>query len=81
MEGQSKRESIIETCLSTASGFILSYFFWIWFIAPVFHLPISHGTNFLITLAFTGLSLVRGYFWRRFFAKGLWKRFLLWGAV
>lgn len=71
---QTRRQSMIETCVSTFSGFWISYFTWIWIIAPVFGLPITAGTNFLITCIFTVVSLLRGYGIRRLFASGTWAK-------
>ncbi len=73
---QSKKKSALEAVVSTLAGFWASYFFWIFLIAPLYNLPISHSMNFQITLWFTLLSLVRGYGVRRLFASGLWDKFV-----
>jgi membrane protein implicated in regulation of membrane protease activity len=68
---QTKVESFIEACLNTASGFIVSWTFWLLVIVPVFHLSLTHAQNFTITCMFTVLSILRSYIWRRFFNAGL----------
>lgn len=78
MDNQTKRQSAIETTVSTFIGFGASYLFWIFVIAPLYNLPISHGTNFQITLLFTILSLARGYGVRRLFASGTWGKMVNW---
>lgn len=70
---QTKLESFIEASANTASGFIVSYVFWIVAVVPLFHLEVSHADNFLITCMFTVLSVIRSYLWRRFFNAGVHK--------
>lgn len=65
MRGQTRRHSILETCLNTTSGFLLSYGA-AFFVFPAFGLH-SSKANFWITVIYTGISLVRSYFWRRAF--------------
>jgi len=66
---QSRAGAILETIANTASGFILSYLLWVFVIAPLWELDVTHADNFWITCCFTVLSLVRGYFWRRIMTK------------
>lgn len=75
---QTRRESMIEATVSTLIGFGISYFAWIWIVAPLFGLPITHGVNFAITCIFTVVSLIRGYGVRRLFASGGWEKFRSW---
>jgi len=65
---QTKVGSLMEATANTLSGFVLSYFLQE-FICWLLELPVSHGENLLIVLAFTILSLTRTYFWRRYFNK------------
>lgn len=63
---QSKTWSFIESLTNTLSSFVLSV--WIqWMIFPYFGIDVSLATNVAIVLIFMGVSLVRGYFIRRFF--------------
>jgi uncharacterized membrane protein len=64
---QTKLESLIEQTLSTISGFFLSLAVWIFVIVPIWNIQVSMAQNVNITLVFTILSIVRGYFWRRLF--------------
>lgn len=67
---QSRLESALEISINIASGFIVSYLIWI-FIVPIFwpeHTS-SLSTAFSIVVLFTVSSVIRSYFWRRFFEK------------
>lgn len=69
---QSRLVSIIEVSLNVVSGFILAMLVWK-FVIPVLF-PRMAGPvaeNFVITLTFTVFSVVRAYFWRRFFNNGI----------
>lgn len=66
---QSRLTSLQESCLNTASGFVISYLMWILVVAPMFNLPGSHSTSFWITTIFTVTSVIRSYVWRRIFNK------------
>jgi len=68
---QTRLESFLESCVNTASGFIVSYVFWVAVIVPVYDLPVTHAQNFIITCMFTVLSVARSYLWRRFFNAGV----------
>ena len=63
---QSKLESFIEATLNIASGFIISYYMWLWFVEPIY--ASYHIGAFTITSIFTITSFIRSYVWRRFFA-------------
>lgn len=67
---QTKLESLIETLLNIASGFIVSLVVW-WVIAPLYGIPVNISSNLQITGIFTITSIIRSYYWRRFFAIGL----------
>lgn len=66
MTGQRKRWSIAETVANTISGFLLSFLVNL-FLFPVLGVEVSAGPAFTITFVLTGVSIARGYFWRRFF--------------
>jgi len=66
---QTKTGAMIETVANTASGFILSYLFWVFVVAPMYDLDVTYVDNFVISSMFTVLSLVRGYTWRRLMTR------------
>lgn len=70
---QTKLESFIETLLNIASGFVVSMVVW-YIIAPLYNIPVTISSNLQITGIFTVTSIVRSYYWRRFFAVGLHKK-------
>lgn len=63
---QTKSQSAVETCASTAIGFFIAYFASLT-VLPLFGFPVTHGQNFWITVIFTAISLIRGFFVRRLF--------------
>lgn len=63
---QSRRMSVVETVASTAIGFAISYATSIT-VLPLFGFAVTHGQNLAITVIFTAISLLRGYFVRRMF--------------
>lgn len=63
---QSRRMSLVEACLNTASGFIVSLVVW-HFLALGMHIPMTVTENLFITGVFTVVSVVRSYVWRRVF--------------
>lgn len=66
---QSKLSSIIEQLLNVGSGFIISLLVWIYIIIPIWNFDVNFSDNILITVTFTGISIIRGYVWRRLFNK------------
>ena len=62
---QTRIESLVEICLNTTLGFVVSFTAWP-FVAAAFGYPYSVSHNLGITAIFTGLSIARGYFVRRF---------------
>lgn len=72
---QSRKESLLEAFLNTASGFALSYLTWVLIAAPLFNIPVSHTETFGITCVFTVVSILRSYVWRRLFNNGNQVRF------
>lgn len=71
---QTKLESFIETMINVISGFIVSMIIWQYFVAPLYNIPVTLESNIGITAIFTITSIVRSYYWRRFFAVGLHKK-------
>lgn len=65
--GQSKAWSMVEACLNTASGFVVSMLIWTLVAVPLWHLPVTMGDNLAINMLFTVASVVRSYIWRRIF--------------
>lgn len=63
---QSRLESLIETCLSTAIGYVVALCSQL-VIFPLFGVHLSLGSNLLIGLWFTAVSVARGYAVRRWF--------------
>jgi hypothetical protein len=63
---QSRRMSLIETCVSIAIGFAVSMVIQA-AVLPAFGHDITLAQNFWITCIFTVASIVRGYLVRRYF--------------
>ncbi len=77
---QTRIESLIESCLNIATGFVVSLAFWTLVVVPVWNLPVRFVDNLAITGCFTVLAIARSYLWRRFFNNGMHKavhRFVL----
>lgn len=68
---QSRLESLLEAGVNQLTGFLVSLAFTAWVIVPLWHLDWTVSDNILVTLLFTGLSIIRSYLWRRFFNAGL----------
>ena len=69
MSQQTKKMSLVESCLNVGSGFVISMFLWQCILAPWFGYNISIADNVQLTSVFTGVSVARGYLWRRFFTN------------
>lgn len=63
---QSRAASFTESCLNTASGFILSLVAG-HFVFPAFGLAVTFLENVAMTAIFTVISVARAYVWRRIF--------------
>lgn len=63
---QSRRMSLIEASLNTASGFVVSLIVW-QLLCGWLGIPMPLGRNLEITGIFTVVSIVRSYLWRRLF--------------
>jgi len=71
---QTMWESILETAINIASGFLVSYLVFL-FVIPIFwpeHAS-SYGTAFGVVMVFTVTSFLRSLIWRRFFNAELHK--------
>ena len=67
---QSNLDSLIEALLSTFIGFIVSFTANL-ILMPMLGIPVSLSQNFILTVAFTFVSVARSYLVRRFANKYL----------
>ena len=65
---QTKKQSLIESLTNTFIGFVIS-FASTFVIFPLVGFESDSGKNLIITIFFTVVSVVRGYFVRRIFNK------------
>jgi len=63
---QSRKHSLLEALLNTASGFLTSLLTQ-WLVFPWFNLHPSLQENLALTAIFTIVSIARSYAWRRVF--------------
>lgn len=63
---QSKKMSLVETCASTAIGYLVALATQL-AVFPLFGLTVGMAANLWIGAIFTGVSIVRGYAVRRLF--------------
>lgn len=66
---QTKIESIVERTADIGTGYIISVMVYEYYIMP----SIKIMPSTYVVAIFTIISFVRGYFWRRFFNRGLHK--------
>ena len=64
---QTRLGSLVEQLLNIGSGFVISSLLWEFVVKPVWNLQTGFAENLQITALFTAVSVVRGYWWRRFF--------------
>ena len=65
---QSKKLSLIETCVNVAIGYVIANIVWISIVNPLlFGGDVSFGRSLIVNAIFTFVSIVRGYVVRRFF--------------
>lgn len=64
--GQSKRWSLFETIASIVIGFMVAYIANL-VVLPLFGYKVTLTDSFWIAMAFTGVSVIRGYCVRRLF--------------
>ena len=65
---QTKKHSLIESVTNTLIGLLISFTIQI-FLYKMLGIPVTIGQNVLITLVFTGVSILRNYIIRRLFNK------------
>lgn len=65
---QKRSHSLLESVANTAIGYAIAYLGGL-VIYPLFNVEMPAGKLFWVTLAFTALSIARGYLIRRFFNK------------
>jgi hypothetical protein len=66
LRGQSRRQSLLETCMSTAIGYVVAVSAQI-VVFPWFGIHVKPEANIMIGGVFTVVSVVRGFFVRRLF--------------
>lgn len=67
---QSKKHSFVESITNTFVGFGISLLIQL-IIYPIMGIKVSFSQNIFITLIFTIISILRGYFIRRLFNKNI----------
>lgn len=70
---QSRLESFVESCVSTAIGFGIALFTWQFIAAPIFGYHPTLEENLGITSIFTVVSILRQYVIRRFFEGNVYR--------
>jgi len=65
---QTRKQSLIESLTNLVIGYLISLVS-LFVIFPILGIESSTGKNFIITLYFTLISLIRSYVLRRFFNK------------
>jgi hypothetical protein len=64
--GQSRRTSLLETCLSTAIGYVVAVSTQM-LVFPLVGIHVNPETNIKLGIVFTVVSVIRGFFVRRLF--------------
>ena len=67
---QTKLDSLVEALLSTFIGFVVSFIANL-VLMPMLGIPVSLSQNFMLTVAFTFVSVARSYLVRRWANKYL----------
>ena len=67
---QTKLDSLVEALLSTFIGFAVSFIANL-ILMPMLGIPVNLSQNFVLTVAFTFVSVARGYLLRRFCQRHL----------
>jgi membrane protein implicated in regulation of membrane protease activity len=65
---QSKLESLVEAIINTFIGFVIAFISQLLFF-PIVGIDVTLGQNFILTVLFTLVSIVRTYIIRRYFNK------------
>ena len=66
---QSKTMSLIESCVNVTTGILIAWNLTYW-VLPFLGNTYTMAETTVITLMYTSVSVLRGYFWRRIFSKG-----------
>lgn len=66
---QLRRHSLLESCLNTASGFLVSFSLWPVVCRFILHEPFRPARGVGVIAFFTVLSVLRNYLWRRIFNR------------
>ena len=64
---QNKIESLIEVVANTISGLVVTFLVFSFILAPLLGFHGTPGSHLLVTVVLTGISVLKGYFWRRLF--------------
>jgi membrane protein implicated in regulation of membrane protease activity len=64
---QSKKLSILEAMVNVGSGMVIAWVIMQYILAPLLEIKISPADNTIVTIVLTGVSIARGYLWRRYF--------------
>lgn len=72
-EKQTRLVSSIEAAANVLSGFLISWAVWMFIAGPSFGYDVAWHSGLAITTIFTVSSLLRQFFWRRFFENDLHK--------
>lgn len=73
---------MLESCLNTASGFVVALLIWTFIVIPLFGFNgLTWGDNLGITAIFTVSSILRGYVWRRIFNWIMVNRGQIWHRI
>lgn len=75
---QTKLESAIEQMVNVGSGMVIAFAVMELILAPVLGIGITPLQNVWTTIVLTVVSVLRGYAWRRFFARRLYKNVHNW---
>ena len=65
---QSKLESLSEAIINTFIGFVIAFISQL-IIFPIVGIDVTLGQNFILTVLFTLVSIIRNYVIRRYFNK------------
>jgi len=66
---QLRRHSLLESCLNTATGFLVSFSLWPIVCRLILHEPFRPARGLGVIAFFTVLSVARNYLWRRVFNR------------
>lgn len=67
---QTRLESIVESTFNNGSGFLISICLFEYVVKPLYDNGMTQNSIVIVSM-FTVVSMLRSYFWRRFFNRGL----------